>query len=320
MNLNEFCLEIMDNEPDRARLDPDSAAAEFVRFYSLPKIISLERLKKLTKFLGIKKIYPDELPKAYRGYHFGSNGKYEIQYRKEDWVGSIEHTVLHEIYEIIEETCDDLSTGFEKRKGKLLEMAANAFAAAVLMQTEHFLSDVYRLSLDVLKLQQEYGRAYLSIILRMKRVLNNRHSFFAVIYGPVNPNQVYVNEFGIITHQTQLLQNYLCTHLVKTSDIKTNRKRGRLLWGLLPRKKDHVLLDSVVRYVLTEQRSVYRDKVGGFDMFGYDDLSIIARPVFWNQQISKVVMVGISRKDNRLLGSQFERVDPLILDETFQII
>jgi len=140
-------------------VDPEIVAHEFVRFYSLPKIITLARIKQLAKSLGIEKVYPEELPAGYRGYHFGSNGRYELQYRQGDWVGSAEHTAFHEIYEIIEETFEQVSNEFERRTGKSCEIAANAFAAAVLMQTEHFLSDVLDQSLDVLKLQNPMMRS-----------------------------------------------------------------------------------------------------------------------------------------------------------------
>lgn len=75
---------------------------------------------------------------------------------------------MHEIYEIIEDTLDGLFVEFVRRHGKALEMAADTFAASVLMQTEHFLSDVYEESLDVLKLQKNYGRAHSSIVLRIE--------------------------------------------------------------------------------------------------------------------------------------------------------
>lgn len=318
--LKDFCIEVMDPAEDEAKVDPERTADEFVRFYSLPKIVTLGRLQGLAKFLGIKKISPNKLPESFRGYHFGSDGNYEIQYRQQDWVGSAEHTVLHEIYEIIEDTLDGLFVEFVRRQGTALERAADTFAASVLMQTEHFLSDVYEESLDVLKLQKNYGRAYSSIILRMKRVMNNRHSFFAVIYEPRIQNQVYVNEFGIVIDKKYFIENFVCRYLVKTSDIKPNRKHGRLLWCFLPRKKHHVMLDSVAYYVLTEQRSAFRERVEGFDMFGYDDLSIIARPVAWNGQISKVIVIGIPQKENQLLRGQIDRISPLMLYKSFQII
>jgi len=36
--LKDFCVEVMDPAEDEAKVDPETIADEFVRFYSLPKI------------------------------------------------------------------------------------------------------------------------------------------------------------------------------------------------------------------------------------------------------------------------------------------
>lgn len=288
-------------------LEAEELAKQFVAYFRLPKFPTLKNLLKLAKSMNIEQIEGLPLPRSIRGFHEEWEGTYSIKYKKDDWIGAIEHTILHEIREIMENMFEELLSGHERLSRRALESEANLFAACVLMPGEQFLSDVYELGFDPIRLQKKYRRAYSSILIRMMKVVSGRLPFIGVLY----------EKNGSETNGALLN----VTYFVKTPNIKTNRKHGRLLWCYIPREGSNVVNSSIAYSVIKYGQSIYREKATGFDFFGYDDFSFIARPVYRKGgHITKIAVIGVPYEHRTVLKVQLDKIDPLFLPECFQMI
>ncbi|MBD3342426.1 MAG: ImmA/IrrE family metallo-endopeptidase [Candidatus Lokiarchaeota archaeon] len=317
-SINDFCRYIFDKYEDLHLISEETMAKEFRKFYRLPKIVSLSELYNLCKRLGIKKLEGmDFLTRKLRGFHDRyKKGEYAVYYSNNDWQGAKEHTILHELREIISETFEKIHKGYKKPSN--LEFLANEFAAAVLMPQQDFLNAIYETGFDALKIREMFFRSYSSAVLRMASVLYGKQRFIGVLYEKVNPMDHLENNFeSKIFGKPQPLET---TYVIKKPKIKRGKNNGRILWCMLPRKDRYFEDGSLADECFTQGRSIYRDRVKGFDLFGDDEFSFIARPVIWKSGISKVILIGVPYKDRNLLDKQIQDINPVRSSESFQII
>jgi hypothetical protein len=62
-------------------------------------------------------------------------------------------------------------------------------------------------------------------------------------------------------------------------------------------------------------------KATGFDLWGDNDLSFIAKPVHWYGKLAKIILVGVRYKDSQLLETQREGLyKPFKFLESYQLI
>ncbi len=190
------------------------------------------------------------------------------------------------------------------------------------MPSTQFLSDIYNLSFDVLKLRAKYKRAYSSIIIRMAELLNRRQPFFAAIF-----ERPFDKNVGFPDYYDPDINEFQCTYFIKTNHIKKPRRRVRLLWCMLPRKwnkrtKKSCLIKngSVAASVVRNNKSVYVENVTGFDFFHEDDFTVLGRPVYWRTRLAKIIVIGVPAKDKYLLNEQVQRIRPKTFNHSFQLI
>ena len=311
MQLHDFCNKISAKK-NVSKLSVDIIATEFISFFHIPKFIKLPYLIKLCQNLGINEISGQTLPVTMRGYHQSYKGEHLIYFKNDDWIGGVEHTILHEIYEIIIETLIKRSDEYAKFK---TEHNADHFAASILMPSEDFLSDVYTSSFDILDLQKKYVRGYASILIKMKTVLTERLMFLGIIYEKVRFLKYRPNI--LLNHPAD---DFIVTYRVRTPYIKAGKSHGRLLWCSVPRKGKTFEKDSVAENVFYRGQSVFREKATGFDLFGHDDISVIGRPVHWKNELAKIIVLGVPYKSQDLFKNQIDRLNPIFLLSARQVI
>ena len=127
----DFCRELLDDESPRETLDPERMADRFVRCFKLSARPTLDQLSAMLSRAGFGEVSDREMD-GLKGAHIGQpRGHYDIYYRHGLWDGSSTYTVLHETYEIINETLWDIHSGDTPDRRVCRE--ADRFAAAVLM-------------------------------------------------------------------------------------------------------------------------------------------------------------------------------------------
>jgi len=112
---------------------------------------------------------------------------------------------------------------------------------------------------------------------------------------------------------------------VRSPSIKLGRRRGnyrspRYPRHLIPKRGDKVILGSIVDLVCDTCKPVYLEKVTGFDFWGWNDLTVLARPVFWFGKLVKIVLVGVRHEDRHLIQPQIKRVSPAVVARSYQLI
>ena len=175
----DFCRRLLDDSPYQA-LDPERMADRFVRYFAVSTRPTMEQLKALLKRTGFGEVSGTRHMDA-KGIHYSApGGGYDIHYREDLWEGTKEYSVLHETYEIINETLFDIHSGSQPERAMCTQ--ADRFAAAVLMQPRAFEPLALEWGLDVLKLQQAFRCSYAAVSIRMAEVLRDP-PLMVVVYG-----------------------------------------------------------------------------------------------------------------------------------------
>ena len=280
----DFCRELLDDESPRETLDPERMAGRFVRCFKLSARPTLDQLSAMLSRAGFGEVSDREMD-GLKGAHIGQpRGHYDIYYRHGLWDGSSTYTVLHETYEIINETLWDIHSGDIPDRKVCRE--ADRFAAAVLMQPEAFSLFAEASGFDVLALQKQYRCSYAAVTIRLAEVLRDP-PLMAVLYER--------EEKGDPAGWTEP-PALRATVARRTRDFGTPvsfpvcGERGGL-----PRRGRHLppgsLAEQAVRY--------------GTSRYALDDgYAAIARPVFWKGKLAKVVVVAVPDAYRSVFGPQ----------------
>ena len=280
-----FCRRLLDDESIPLHsLDPERLAARFVRCFKLSGRPTLDELSVMLSRAGFGEVSDREMD-GLKGAHIGQpRGHYAIYYRQGLWDGSSTYTVLHETYEIINETLWDIHSGDTPDRKVCRE--PDRFAAEVLMQPESFSLFAEASGFDVLALQRQYRCSYASVTIRLAEVIREQ-PLMAVLYER--------EEKGDPAGWTGT-PALRATVARRTRDFGTPTafpvcgerggvpRRGRTL-------PDGSLAERAVRYGETQYAHD-----GGY--------TAIARPVTWKGRLAKVVVIAVPDRDRAVLDPQ----------------
>ena len=280
----DFCRELLDDDSPREPLDPERMAGRFVRCFKLSGRPTLDELSVMLSRAEFGEVSDREMD-GLKGAHIGQpRGHYAIYYRQGLWDGSSTYTVLHETYEIINETLWDMHSGDTPDREVCRE--ADRFAAAVLMQPESFSLFAEASGFDVLALQRQYRCSYASVTIRLAEVIREQ-PLMAVLYER--------EEKGDPAGWTE-------TPALRATVARRTRGFGTPTTfpvcgerGGVPRRgrpiPDGSLAERAVRYGETQYAHD-----GGF--------TAIARPVTWKGRLAKVVVIAVPDRDRAVLDTQ----------------
>ena len=314
--LGDFCRALMERDDPPKRLSPVFLADAFVDFFDLSTFPRMEEITTLLRRSGVGIVVRSNLDNGrMRGVHTGiKNGPYVIQL-DDEWNGAQEHTVLHETYEILRERLHDLFPRMARARGETMCWQADAFAAAVLMQPEFFSLFAETTGLDVVALQKTYGRAYSSLTLRLAEVMKHQ-PLMSVLYEREEegtPHQWSVNHAP---------SQFIAKVVARTPGFRLRLRNRPLscLRGLLPRRGSPPAPCSVAERVILTGRSVYIERVSGYDLWRADDISVAARPVRWHGRLAKVCLVAVPYRDRSVLSPQLGQASFEHIPEAYQVI
>ena len=124
-----FCQQVVSSHANNWSPSEHELAEEFVAFSSLKPLVETVGLTKLCAGLGIQ-LSVSDIPKELRGYNCSFANQRAIVLRDhEDFPGGKEHTLLHELRELLECVFRDL--GYPIAKDRELEARAEQFASQV---------------------------------------------------------------------------------------------------------------------------------------------------------------------------------------------
>lgn len=313
--LDDFCHRLMQHVTLSNGFHPTALAHEFVDFFGLSTFPRMGEITAQLERAGVGTAQCTQL-RNFRGVHTGTkNGSYLIEYDAFDWDGAQEHTVLHETYEIIRERLSDLYPAVRLPQGKRMCQEADRFAAATLMQPEVFSMFAEKSGLDVVALQDMYGRAYSSLAVRLVEVMRHQ-PLLSVLYERKeegNPHEWAAAPSPDV---------FKATVVARTPGfrLRATRRPISCLRGLLPRRGSSPAIGSIAERVISSSRPVYVEKVSGYDLWQADDLAVAARPATWYGRLAKVAVVAVPYRDRSLLSAQVCKASFLYIPEAHQVI
>jgi len=144
--------------------DEDFLATQFVAFFGLSAVTNFEKLSGLCVELGIT-VTVRRMPAELRGHNAAYNGTRKITVAEDErFPGAKEHTLLHELRELLEHTFVDLSCAVAAN-GDALEQRAEHFACLVRSNLVREMMVVWlQQSALVEKKWQRYGAYILSVL------------------------------------------------------------------------------------------------------------------------------------------------------------
>ena len=294
--IDAFCNELLKDDCPEARLEPESLADDFSRYFGVRLRLSVDDIAVLLENTGIGVVYGARLAPGLRGVHYiQPDGTYAIKYLESQWEGGKVHTVLHETYEIVHEQVWHGRYG--SPLGRKVCLEADRFAAAVMMPPDTFEAYALATGLDVLVLQRVFRCAYYSVTRRLGEVMR-RQPLLAVLYErkgdrpeawpePADPGE------------------FRATAVIQTPGYKEHSSsllcgaRGRMP---LPYRRPSP--GSLAERVILGGRAEYAEVELWQDETGRDGLAVAVRPVVWSGRLAKVAVVAVPHGDRGLLQRQ----------------
>jgi uncharacterized protein (DUF2237 family) len=339
--LDDFCQMIKTKYGSPADVKPGDLARDFVIHSGLSSYPSFIEIHKVLKQYGVDEITGADLKAGMlKGHHFSYKGQgYQVQYEKDLWMGTVEHVMLHELYEIIAERCQDLCLGYRALPIPQICFLANRFAASALMQPEVVLEALSETGFDVVQLHNRFYKAYSSVAIRAIEVVNERNerkpteeSFDLMVMIYERTEEGDPREWSFCAPEKFVIRYSPRTKGIRLgtqggSWTQGGRPRGpnyrapRYPWHLIPKKGDGIMPDSLAMKVVSTEGCCCLQKATGFDLWGLNDLVFIAQPVKWFGKLAKVVLVGVRFKDSQLLEVQRDGLHkPTVIEESYQVI
>ncbi len=303
--LEEFCAAVIRQYAGASAVPPSELAEALRMHFAIPVPVVLSAQVRLAQQLGIHDFQFVELPRGCSGYNSQDGDFYTL------WVSTLdhrvrqEHTIFHELYELIHRKLAEQLPTLIPLSSKERERNADEFAAAVFMPTESFAKDVLTCGLDVLRLQNLYQRSYSSTLIGIKDSLRRLGiPFVGLLYEDndfADIEAVARRRLGDIEARIplQMALHYRWTILGMSAKVNP------ILASHLPRSGDMVVPGSLARMVYEHQSAVYIKQATGFDFFGLDDMTVLLRPVIWRgSTIAKIIILCIRADQGDLLAPQ----------------
>ncbi|MFZ5801645.1 MAG: ImmA/IrrE family metallo-endopeptidase [Candidatus Omnitrophota bacterium] len=155
---------------DYTKITPRILAREFTKYFELQYPVALEQLLKICYDSDFSvEILPDHHKP--RGANFSYNGETKILFKEKDSPPGQIHTVLHELYEVIDRHLYSLSDVDCKRKRSEIEAKADQFATYVHVPDENVVNWINSNGLEVFGLTDQLTCSYATALIRLNEVL-----------------------------------------------------------------------------------------------------------------------------------------------------
>ena len=308
-DLSLFCLVLVKQCGSPDALSEEEKAEEFRKVYLRDLPLNVTTIKAAASACGINLVGMSKMPRNVRGYNeMLIDGKVvdsrkTIYYREDDTASGIENTILHETREMMERIFPEVCPGYRPLRTLATHLAANRFAAAVLLPRKSFESKMYETGLDVVALANFYQKSCSQVLLRMGEVLQGRLFFYGALY-----------ELGF-----DVEPEWRVTYWTRSWNEELPEANVRGVEDLFPRKGHQVIPGSLVSRVILEGKPCFVRRITLLDEDDEESLIAIAQPyVPWGNHTTKVALMVILGQDRKLLQPQLERTGPIAIERFHQ--
>jgi len=253
---------------EKEHLHPVEIAKRFIKNYDMTSQYRFGNIPSLCYFLGVDSIEYERFPEGIRGFHQIYDDKIKIQVKHDDWSGGINHTILHEMFEII----IDIYNSKAKKEYESSEYKANLFAASILMPEDSFLEFCYRANFDLQRVREKFDCSIFSFLIRTQYLFQKRKGFYL--------GYLYENSYGY-PHREDSIEGYnnplafMCVEKIGAEDII-----------------DPFIYDKFIQEALTKVTQNPSDFIGSVRLETKDFL-IRACPISHTKRLEAIRQVGI---------------------------
>lgn len=253
---------------EKEHLHPVEIAKRFIKNYGMTSQYRFGNIPSLCYFLGVDSIEYERFPEGIRGFHQIYDDKIKIQVKHDDWSGGINHTILHEMFEII----IDIYNSKAKKEYESSEYKANLFAASILMPEESFLEFCYRANFDLQRVREKFDCSIFSFLIRAEYLFQKRKGFYL--------GYLYENSYGY-PHREDSIESYnnplafMCTEKIGAEDIV-----------------DPFMYDRFIQEALAKVTQHPSDFIGSVRL-ETEDFLIRACPISHTKRLEAIRQVGI---------------------------
>jgi hypothetical protein len=295
-NLRMFCEHVVRKHGEPTDVSEEQLAEDFRTVYLKGLPLNLRTLRAAAAGCGIKLSELEKMPENVRGYHEVYGDSKNIYFKKGDAQSGIENTILHEIREMMETLFAEVQPSYAPLRTSARHIAANRFAAAVLLPRSDFESKIYDTGFNVIELSRLYSKSCSQVLLRMGEVLQGKLFMYAALYEPDVKNEWHVAYW---------------TGCSNDIDPDANVYGGD---GLFPRRGRAVAPGSLVDRVIKMRKPHLAQHITLFDGLDEDGLIAIARPQMISGVLAKVALVVLLEQNRDLLLPQMERSKPTVVE------
>ncbi|MDP3062127.1 MAG: hypothetical protein Q8O40_02765 [Chloroflexota bacterium] len=323
--LGRFCELMLQRYggPQRIGLDTATLAGEFVRRFALSSIPTLLEVRQLLdEHYKVARIEPKDIT-CLPSLSYQEDQEWVIEYDANQSVGRTLHSIMHELYEVIQHTFEEVVPVYRAPwHDHCLKPFADRFAAAVVMQPAVYLPALLETGLDIVAVRQvlhspRQAPSYASVAIRMQELLRPPHfrdtvPFYLAIYERL-PLKSGDNRGG-----RRPVADFSARYVVRSSEIRISegfgppRRLDLYPRRLLARRGDAPVPDFLATEVIRTRRALYVERVR-FDLLGVKDLCMIARPVIWFSYVAKVIVLGVRLEHAHLLERQVMSLEDAIV-------
>jgi hypothetical protein len=332
--LTKFCQTMIQKYGFPSSIKDGVLAQEFAEYFLISSQPTLLEFHLLCERLGID-MAANSLPREIGAHHYLDRkvGRYKLEYEHEQWVGTSEFKVAHDLYEIVQETFERNCLGYAAPRNPecptCMAPHANNFAAALVMDEELILSSAIETGLDIVSLHHQFCKAYSAVAIRAVKLLgSDPDSDIQVLVAIYERNE---QERDLSLWDDCCREKFRANYVVKTPKIKLSKKgwhikAPRYPRHLLPKRGDKVVQGSIVDAIIDGAGPVYIERVRGFDLWGFNDLTCLAVPIVWHRKLerdtvlAKVILIVMPHEQANILEPQLRKVKPKLIPEQFQII
>jgi hypothetical protein len=297
-DLRFFCHYIVNKYGSPHSASEEDKAAEFRKVYLRDQPSKLRTLKAIASACGIhvNSLDGKRFPLNMRGFHDVFEGDRNIYYKEGDTISGIENTILHEFREMIEPVFAELCPGYEPLDD--VHVAANMFAAAVLLPRDEFREKVYETGFDVVALSGLYSKSCSQVLLRMGEVLQGKLFFYGALYESIDsPGSDWR-----VTYWTES----------RNEDFLEANVNGA--GWLFPRKGTAVVPGSLVDMAIEGKRPHLARRITLLDDMDDEGLAALASPLIISGLPARVALVVLLDENRELLAPQIRRLKPKTVD------
>ncbi len=295
--LDLFCAWIVKKYGSPELAFEEDKAAEFRDIYLKGLPVSLKALRAAAFSCGIN-LKGWNMPSKLRGYNEVFDNNMNAYYKEDDCQSGIQNTILHEIREIMEHRFALVCPSYRPLRTIALHLAANRFAAAVLLPREYFEEKLYETGCDVVALAQSYLKSHSQVLIRIGEVLQGKMFFYGALYeskGAIEPELVVTYWTCSWNGESDEQSFYVSPHF-------------------FPRRGQTVVAGSLVDQVRNYETPFLVERIVTSEVAD-NDLTAIAQPVMRGGCLDRVVLVVLLRQDMELLQPQIERLKPVVMDD-----